>query len=46
MLAIKYGLGSKMLAREIRKDPSVMAKVLDVLYENRHNPHGGNEVDN
>ena len=35
----------KMLAREIRKDPSVMAKILDALYENRHNSHGEGEVD-
>jgi len=34
----------KMLAREIRKDPSVMTKILDALYENRHKPHGESDV--
>ena len=35
----------KMLAREIRKDPSVMTKILDALYENKHKSYREGEVD-
>ncbi len=36
----------KMLAREIRKDPSVITRLLDALYGRKHKPHGEGRMDN
>ncbi len=36
----------KMLAREIRKDPSIITRLLDTLYGRKQIPHGESRMDN